>query len=626
MNLELFMNKAPDAFLILDANLTITYANDATANMSKQGKNALLNTPITSIIELDEITTQDLKETLESGIPIFRDEIKLTNTNKNSYCSIKAFKLDDNNLGIILIDNTELRYVINEVREFNQFLQKVISNAGVSLQVLNINKEIMLWNKASELLTGYTQDEILSASDAWSKLIPNDKQRNSLLNKIEQVIQTSTSMRGEEITIQTKNNSKKTLHIDCQQLVDDLNQPIGAIALEQDITMRKHLEEQLLQSQKMEAVGTLAGGVAHDFNNLLTVILGDADLILDTINPENSIYDLVKDIGSTARRAGELTRQLLLFSRNQTNIAKNLSLNHTANGLLKMLKRLLGENVHIELNLDPELWLINADEGHIEQTILNLCINARDAMPKGGNLLIATKNIILTDQDCAIHPKAKPGRYICLKVKDNGIGIDGKTIKRIFDPFFTTKKRGSGTGLGLAVVYGVINDMEGWLSVRSKVGIGTEFTVHLPAVFATKPDPKATRTLIQSAKQHIGNGELILLIEDEPTLCRSLARALKKNGYEVVTANDSDEGQHQFHQYNNDLDLIISDVILPGLSGVQLANEFSKTNPEIKILLMTGYLDRQEQADDIKTKSYPLLQKPFSLATFLKKVKAILNE
>jgi two-component system cell cycle sensor histidine kinase/response regulator CckA len=405
--------------------------------------------------------------------------------------------------------------------------------------------------------------------------------------------------------------------------------PNGAIITSQDITKQKKAEQekekildQLIHVQKMEAIGTLAGGIAHDFNNLLTAIRGSLDLAMGMIGREHPAYEELEEINIAAIGATDLTRQLLLFSRKHMTRFKYLNLNKLISGLLKMLHRLIGEDVNIVTRLDSNLWNVYADPGTLEQIILNLTINARDAMPDGGQIVIETDTVRLTKTDCEMMPEAYAGNFVRLSVSDTGTGIDKKIIGRIFEPFFSTKNPKKGTGLGLSVVYGIVKDHKGWINVYSEPGKGSIFKIYLPGKKVLLKESQNLKTSVQNLK---GNQERILLIEDERSVREFTTRALERHGYQVFIAKTADEAFHLFTQHCPDIHLVLSDVVLPDLSGIQLIQKMQEQHAGLKVLLTSGYTDSKSQWSVIQEKKIPFLQKPYTLIDLLETIAVVLR-
>ena len=395
-----------------------------------------------------------------------------------------------------------------------------------------------------------------------------------------------------------------------------------SLAIARDTTERKHLEEQLRQSQKMEAVGTLAGGMAHDFNNILSVIQGNADLALTSIEKDHSLNIYLDEINRSAGRAANLTRQLLLFSRRQPMDMLPLNLTSLTQNLGKMLDRLIGEDISLNLDLEPETWSIEGDAGTIEQVIMNLVVNARDAMPEGGEINIRAGNVHVDQEYCKAYPYAQPGKFVHLSIRDNGKGMDQTAIDRIFEPFFTTKEAGKGTGLGLSVVYGIIKEHKGWIDVESSPGNGAIFHVYLPAV-SMKLEEKEKATVFSEISG--GRGERILVVEDDKALSEIAANMLSEKAYTVFVAGNVQEALHLFQKEGGKFDLIFCDVVLPDGTGPKLVEKLLETRPGAGVLFTSGYVDEKSAWRAIKEAGYPYLQKPYSLSDLLIAVKDALK-
>jgi two-component system, cell cycle sensor histidine kinase and response regulator CckA len=397
-----------------------------------------------------------------------------------------------------------------------------------------------------------------------------------------------------------------------------------------DVTQRRQMEKekermegQLLQVQKMEAIGTLTGGVAHDFNNLLTAIQGCTDMALMKTEETNPIYFDLREIQKASLRAADLTRQLLLFSSRHPIRFSLISLNKVVDDLLKMVHRLIGEDIGISTALDPDLWAIRADKGTVEQVIMNLAVNARDAMPNGGKLTIRTENLRLTTETVKSMPEARPGPFVRMTVTDTGHGMDPETIEHIFEPFYSTKGPGRGTGLGLSVVYGIIRQHQGWIRVESVLNAGTTFEIVLPAVME-KAKPMQEETDSLAGLQ--GTGERILIVEDADGVRQFLQTALKDNGYAVFSVSTVGEALSLYEKEKGRFDLIFSDVVLPDKSGIDLIEQLLDGNPKLNILLSSGYTDHKSQWPRIQQRKFQYLQKPYSLKTLLRTVQDMLKK
>jgi PAS domain S-box-containing protein len=391
----------------------------------------------------------------------------------------------------------------------------------------------------------------------------------------------------------------------------------------EDVTERRALEQQLRQSQKMEAVGRLAGGIAHDFNNLLMVISGYSEFLLDRLGPDPSLRAPAQEIASAAERASSLTRQLLAFSRKQMMAPKVLDLNSVVTENLKMLKRMIGEDVDLVMVPDASLGRVRADAGQIEQVIMNLAVNARDAMPTGGKLTIETSNVSPDEEYARFHAPLHPGDYVMLTITDTGMGMDSETQSHIFEPFFTTKGV-KGTGLGLSTVYGIIKQSGGYIWVESEIGKGTSFKIYLPKVAGMGESVAQVATPMVPQKTERGT-ETILLVEDETNL-RYLARQfLEKQGYKVIEAADGAVAMQIAVAHEGTIHLLLTDVIMPGMNGRELAQRISEIRPNVKVLYMSGYTENVIGHNGTLDAGVRLLQKPFNLRDLKDKVREIID-
>jgi signal transduction histidine kinase len=380
---------------------------------------------------------------------------------------------------------------------------------------------------------------------------------------------------------------------------------------------KKSLEEQLRQAQKMESIGVLAGGVAHDFNNLLTVILGFSEFALYDLAPGTKPYDNLLHVQHAAERATGLTRQLLLFSRSQEPSLVCIDVKKTLTEILKMIQRLIGEDIAIATDFTDAPCYILADIGNIEQVIMNLAVNARDAMPGGGKLTFAVARVALDEPECCTIYGSRPGEYVSITVGDTGSGIDDTTLQNIFDPFFTTKEEGKGTGLGLSVIYGIVNQHQGWINVQSKIGYGTEFTIFIPLSVDAAAERKIEEDIIADLK---GQGQKVLVVEDDVAIREWCMVALEEGGYTVVLAGNAAEGIAEFKKAADETALVISDIVMPDRSGFDLAQQITILKPHTPIILMSGYPGDHSGYGRINETGYLFLQKPFTMVQLLQTV------
>ena len=384
---------------------------------------------------------------------------------------------------------------------------------------------------------------------------------------------------------------------------------------------KDNLQKQLLQAQKMESVGRLAGGVAHDFNNMLTIILGNAEMAQSELETDDPFYGFLEEILNAGRRSANLTRQLLAFARKQVIKPILLNLNETVEGMLKMLRRLLGEDIEIIWKPSPNIWPVKMDPAQIDQIMANLCVNARDAITGQGRLIVETYNIIFDEEYCDTHNGFHPGEFVMLAVSDDGQGMDRATLDNIFEPFFTTKKEGKGTGLGLSMVYGIVKQNEGFINVYSEPGRGTTLKIYLPRQESTVTTDENRAT----AKTMMGRGETVLLVEDEPNILRIGKNILEKLGYIVLSANTPVEALRLAKGYDGEIALLLTDVIMPEMNGRELANHIRDIRPNVKCLFMSGYTADVIAHHGVIDEGIHFVQKPLTIRSLAEKVREVLD-
>jgi two-component system, cell cycle sensor histidine kinase and response regulator CckA len=389
----------------------------------------------------------------------------------------------------------------------------------------------------------------------------------------------------------------------------------------EDVTDKRILEAQLRMAGKMEAIGRLSGGIAHDFNNLLGVMIGYSQLLKRKLKSEKELAEYAEEIEKAGQRAASLTKQLLAFSRQQILTPTVLDLNSLVRDMEKMLQRLLGEDIVVCIGLESELGTVKADRGQVEQVIMNLAVNARDAMPSGGTLYVETANRILDEIYTREHPGSRPGRYVVLAVRDSGVGMNKETIAHIFEPFFTTKELGKGTGLGLATVYGIVKQSGGYIAVESNPGEGASFQMFLPRVDEPVAPSVATPAIVPDMK----GSETILLAEDAEALRKLAKSLLEGHGFEVLAARDGEEALYLAERHSGRIDLLVTDVVMPGINGRVLAERLRDSRPETKVLYMSGYTDSFIAGHGVLDQKTNLLHKPFSEEMLLRHVRDVLD-
>ena len=508
----------------------------------------------------------------------------------------------------------EVRSRTATLRETSQRLQAIVDAAPVAIIAADWAGPVVLWSKAATELLGWTEEEMLGKAIAT---IPDER-------RAEFEAARARNSRGEPTLYETQRLRKDGSLVDVITSTAPLTGPDGSVTgtlgILVDTTERKQLEDQLRQAVKMEGIGRLAGGVAHDFNNLLTVIGGRTYLLLNELPADHPMHRDLLVIQQTGERAAALTRQLLAFSRKQILKPTVLNLNEVVSNLRSLLERLLGEDVELVINLDPGLSSVMADHGQLEQVIVNLAVNARDAMLSGGRLTIETADVALDESHSRQYVDVASGTYVSLTVSDTGIGMDQATQAQIFEPFFTTKEVGKGTGLGLATVYGIIKQSNGHITVDSNAGIGTVFRIYLPRT----AEAGTAKTEVERDTSPRGT-ETLLLAEDDLDL-RTLARdILEIQGYTVLEAADVEDAMRIAEHHEGVIQLLITDVVMPRMNGRALADAVRRHRPNIKMLFMSGYTDNAIVHHGVLEPGTPFLQKPFTLGTLGRKVREVLD-
>jgi PAS domain S-box-containing protein len=496
-------------------------------------------------------------------------------------------------------------------------LSTALEQASESIVITDLTGMILYVNPAFERISGYSRREALGQNP---RVLKSGRHDAAFYNQLWDTLARGEVWRGHFI-----NQRKDGTSYEEEATISPMRDASGKIdhymAIKLDVTREVALENQFRQAQKLEAIGQLAGGVAHDFNNILTSILMQVELGAMEDNVSPAILDGLQQIRSDAERAASLTRQLLLFSRRQIMQSRDLDLNEIVTSLSKMLQRIIGEDVRLQLILHPAPLLTHADGGMLDQVAMNLAVNARDAMPHGGRLTIETSEKIV-DETCAkLQSDIAPGRYVCLSVSDTGGGIPPDVLPRIFEPFFTTKEPGKGTGLGLATVFGIVKQHRGWLAVDSTPGQGTTFKIFLPALAGTvAAAPAAGRPKVN------GGSETILLVEDEASVRKTTRTILARHGYTVLTAAAGDEAVELWGQHGGAVALLLTDLVMPGgMTGQQLARRLVAGQPKLKIIYTSGY-SADIAGKEISFQGHEnFLQKPFRSEELLKLVRNCLD-
>ena len=500
--------------------------------------------------------------------------------------------------------------------EREELFRLISENAADMIAVVSVDGQRLYNSPSYERALGYTAEELVRTA-SFEQIHPED--RASVMAAAEETRRTGVGCRL-EYRIRHKRGDWRVFESTSSAVRNANGETEKLVIVNRDITERKQLEQQLYLSQKLEAVGRLSGGVAHDFNNLLGVIIGYSEVMQKRMAPNDRFREAADEILKAAHRAAALTKQLLAFSRKQVLEPKVLDLNTVVADVEKMLKRLIGEDILLEILVSPDLHAVKADPGQIGQVIMNLAVNARDAMPNGGKLTIETANTTLDEKDAGRYRYVVPGQYVKLRVSDTGCGMDAETQSHVFEPFFTTKEKGKGTGLGLATVYGVVKQSGGYIWLQSDVGKGTQFEIFLPRVEGEIEKPQKASA---PAKESRG-GQTILVVEDEQALRKLTCSVLQDLGYTVLEAGDAAEALALVKQCKPAVDLLLTDVVMPGKSGRDLADELVPQIPGMKVLFMSGYTDGAIAAHRVLEPGLSLLRKPFSSEELTQTVARIL--
>ena len=522
-------------------------------------------------------------------------------------------------------ERSERRRSEEALRQSEERFRTVIDASIDAMVALSLDGKITLFNRAAREVFGYSHEEAIGMP--FISLI-EEKGREDVSFFVASHIASAPPRRviGNILEVTAIGKGGRTLPVEMTLSLGRRTGEDFLLAIVRDVSERKRsetvlreTEAQLRLSQKMEAIGRLAGGVAHDFNNLLGAIMGYSDVILHDLKSGDPLRLDVEEISRAAKRAAELTQQLLAFSRRQVLLPKVLNLNDVICSAEKMLGRLIGEDVDLSVRLEPELGNVKADPGQVEQVIMNLVVNARDAMPSGGDLVIETANVALPIAP-ARGGREAPRDWVRISVVDTGCGMDADTLARIFEPFFTTKEKGKGTGLGLSTVYGIVEQSGGTIRVRSELGEGTTFDVLFPRVHE-----EAQRDQAPGASGNLGGSETVLVVEDEEMLRTLISRMLRLAGYKVLTASHGVEALYICEQHQGRIDLLLTDVVMPHMNGRELAERLAGEYPTMKLLFMSGYTDDTIVQHGMEEWRLDIIQKPFSANALSEKVRAVLD-
>jgi len=561
---------------------------------------------------------QGIRSVLSAQVDHYHQEYPCHSPNEKRWFQVRVtgFEESGQQHAVVVHENITTVKKVQELLRLSEARFRALTESSGSAVFVVQDDKLVFANPETERVTGYSAEELLQLN--FAALIDPEFREVVLERK-------AARLRGEpvparyELRIQAKNGAKRWLDF-AGSVLEWEGRP-AVLGSATDVTERRRLEDQLRQAQKMEAVGRLAGGIAHDFNNLLGVIIGYSELATMRLPEDETLRYNINQVMAASERAAALTRQLLTFSRKEILQPQVIDLNTVIQDIQKLVHRLVREDIRIESKLDPQLGRVLADVGQVEQVLMNLILNACDAMPKGGRLHIRTENRDLKEPASGRFARIDPGRYVGLTVADNGIGMDLETQERIFEPFFTTKEAGKGTGLGLATVYAIVKQNGGYINVYSELGVGSTFVILVPRVdreAAKGVEPMPTPESLQGS-------ETVLLVEDEASLRKLAVAFLEQSGYRVLVAENAASALEAAALHGG-IDVLVTDVILPGQSGKELASRLSQTCPNLKVLYVSGYTDDALAPHGILGPNVNFLQKPFARTDLLRKLRETLDK
>jgi len=629
---RVLLEEAGDPIFSLTPGGRYRYVNRAFAAIVGRPREQIIGRTIAEVWsgEAARVRQAALREVVHSGVGKTFETIAPGPDGERTVLVTYRPVLDENRQVVSVIgtakDVTDLRQMAAALERERRFLRQLIDLLPGLVCVVDLEGRYVLANEALARAYNVTVADLLGKTDA--DFSPTPEQVEGYFASDRQVIETCQTVVIPEDTIRYADGTTHFISSVKVPILDENGRCHQILVVSTDITERKEaeaererLQAQLLQAQKMEAVGRLAGGVAHDFNNMLTAILGYAELALAETPPDSVMHRRLTEIQNAAQRSADLTRQLLGFARKQIASPRVLDLNDTVAGMLKMLRRLIGEDIEVAWLPGADVWPVKIDPAQVDQILANLCLNARDAIGGVGKVTIETGNVTFDADYCADHPGFLPGDYAMLAVSDDGRGMDAETLQHIFEPFFTTKAVGQGTGLGLATVYGIVKQNDGFINVYSEPGVGTIFKVYLPRAAESPRSPAP-----QPSPQQARGSETVLLVEDEPMLLEMGQAMLQQLGYTVLTAANPTEALRLAETYEGPIHLLMTDVVMPRMNGRELAARIKRLKPDIRTLFMSGYTANVIAHRGVLDEGVSFIQKPFSLQALAEKLRAALEE
>ncbi|HUR21412.1 MAG TPA: response regulator [Vicinamibacterales bacterium] len=620
-----YLDTAETILLALDLEGRITLVNRYACNLLGRPATELIGQKWIEICLPERVRPEVGKyfDTLLEGDTSIRENPIISNSGEERLIEWRNTLLRDTARRVIGTfssgtDITERHRALEALTTAEERIRFVLESANIGIWDMNYTTGVLQWSETLEAHYGLKAGTFEGTFEAFIELVhPHD--RASLLETVGAAMSA-----GSDFWLQNRamwaDGTVRWLNGAGRILLNEQGEAERGVGISIDVTEQRLLQDQYQQAQKMEAVGRLAGGVAHDFNNLLTVILGYCDLSLAELVPGEPRHSDIAEIRKAGERAAALTRQLLAFSRKQVIEPTTLDLNLIVGEIRPMLERLIGEDLVVILDLDPQLGTVQADRGQVEQVVVNLVVNARDSMPEGGKLTIGTANVELDEHYVATHRQVAPGLYVALTITDTGTGMSPQIQARLFEPFFTTKEPGKGTGLGLSTVQGIVARSAGSVGVYSEVGLGTSVTVYLPRTSAGGAIPEAPR----SVSAHAGT-QTILVVEDSPGLRQLTKRLLERQGYTVLLAGHASEAMELFNRHQSAIDVLLTDVIMPGGSGPELSDRLRADKPDLKVIYMSGYTDEVITHHGVLKSGIAFLHKPFTSETLGRKLRDVLD-
>lgn len=564
------------------------------------------------------VKDEAVRQALAGGTPCFEYVIARAD-GRNVSCEVHLVRLPSAGRRLVrasVVDITTRKEAEGALRRSEARYRGLVNNATYGVYWEKPDGSLIYANPALAKMLGYRDaDELLSIGGAEA-MYRDPSKRNSVFAdyKDRQRIDAVAEWKR-------KDNRVITVRIQGRRATDPSGNDEWIEVMVEDVTERIALETQLQQAQKFEAIGQLAGGIAHDFNNMIGAILGWADMGIEETESDSKLRRYFDKVHQQGKRAASLTRQLLAFARRQILEPRDIDFNQGVTEALSLLEKVIGSNIVIRTKLAPGLPLVHADPTQLEQVLMNLCINARDAMPEGGLLVVETSEVSLDAEACKLQPLAQPGEYVMLSVSDSGTGMDSATLDRIFEPFFTTKELGKGTGLGLATVYGIVRQHGGFVRVYSEIGTGTTFRVFIPVSAATAPSPEKRDDSLPIR----GGTETLLIVEDHEGLRQIAIETLSKLGYSVIPATDGEQAIQEFTRHQDRIDLALLDLVLPKLNGPEIYNRISAARPDLPVVFATGYSADFAMLHKIQKHGLPVLQKPYTARDLARKIREALD-